>query len=216
MPLTHSSIIAGASSSASWSLLFHPSQHGSSHQRARLKRPGAAPSYCPSYNFPSTVASTYCSTARRSETGVCTHSAKAQSAFPSAATPESPTVSIPSSPKIVKIPLPTNHLVIAPTVAKRAAVPYPQSSRIFNASTLLATTAQPKDLAAAGTSYSQMTMRIGKSLVEDDTRRAVLTEFGRGYRGINPVKTRGETGEDVRNRIERWKARVERAQRTTR
>jgi hypothetical protein len=58
-------------------------------------------------------------------------------------------------------------------------VPYPQSSKIFNASTLFATTAQPKDLAAAGTSYSQITIKIGNSFVEEETSKAVLTELGR-------------------------------------
>lgn len=41
----------------------------------------------------------------------------------------------------------------------------------------------------------------------------MLTEFGREYRGVKPEITRGENGEEVRNRIERWKARVEKAQR---
>jgi hypothetical protein len=50
----------------------------------------------------------------------------------------------------------------------------------LRASTLLATTAQPSERAAAGTSYSQMTMRMGKSFVEEETRRAVETELGRG------------------------------------
>lgn len=57
-----------------------------------------------------------------------------------------------------------------------------------------------------------MTIKIGNSFVEDDTSNAVLTEFGRGYRGMNPKRTSGEKGEDVRKRIERWKASVERAQ----
>jgi hypothetical protein len=60
-----------------------------------------------------------------------------------------------------------------------------------------------------------MTMRMGKSLVDEETRRAVLTEFGREYRGMKPVRTSGEMGEEVRNRMEMWKARVERAQRIT-
>jgi hypothetical protein len=68
---------------------------------------------------------------------------------------------------------------MAPTVARTAAVPYPQSKRIFNASTLLATTAQPRLLAAAGTSYSQITIKMGKSFVLELTSNAVLTEFGR-------------------------------------
>lgn len=139
------------------------------------------------------------------------NSTTAHSAFPSAATPESPTVSTPSKPTSQSIPLPTIHLLIAPTVASIAAVPYPQSSSIFKASTLFATTAHPKLLAAAGTSYSQMTMRIGNSFVEDETRRAVDTEFGRVYFGRRPKNTRGENGEEVRKRMERWKLRVDRA-----
>jgi hypothetical protein len=58
-------------------------------------------------------------------------------------------------------------------------------------------------------------MRIGKSFVEELTRRAVDTEFGRGYRGVRLLRTRGESGLEVRRRIERWKERVERAQRIT-
>jgi hypothetical protein len=41
----------------------------------------------------------------------------------------------------------------------------------------------------------------------------VLTEFGREYLGVNPERTRGERGDEVRKRIDRWKARVEKAQR---
>ncbi|KAJ8062084.1 hypothetical protein OCU04_009861 [Sclerotinia nivalis] len=141
------------------------------------------------------------------------NSTSAHSAFPSAATPESPTVSTPSKPIAQSIPLPTIHLLIAPTVASIAAVPYPQSSSIFSASTLFATTAHPKLLAAAGTSYSHMTMRIGNNFVEDETSRAVDTEFGRVYFGRSPRNTRGEKGEEVRKRMERWKLNVERAQR---
>jgi hypothetical protein len=81
---------------------------------------------------------------------------------------------------------------------------------------LFATTAQPSDRAAAGTSYSQITIKIGKSFVEEETRSAVLTELGREYRGIRFERTSGERGEEVRKRMERWKDRVERAQRTTR
>lgn len=51
--------------------------------------------------------------------------------------------------------------------------------------------------------------------MEELTRRAVDTEFGRGYRGMRLLRTRGESGEEVRRRIERWKERVERAQRIT-
>lgn len=143
------------------------------------------------------------------------NSYKAQSALPSAATPESPTASTPSSPTIHNIPLPTIHLLIAPTVAKIAAVPYPQSNSIFRASTLFATTAQPRLRAAAGTSYSQITISIGKSFVADETSSAVDTQFGRGYRGIRPNSTRGESEEEARNRIETWKERVERAHKIT-
>jgi hypothetical protein len=141
------------------------------------------------------------------------NSTTAHNAFPSAATPESAIVSTPSKPTTQRIPLPTIHLLIAPTVAKIAAVPYPQSNRIFKASTLFATTAQPKLLAAAGTSYSHITIKMGKSFVLELTSSAVLTEFGREYCGISPKRTRGERGEEVRKRIERWKERVERAQR---
>jgi len=41
----------------------------------------------------------------------------------------------------------------------------------------------------------------------------VLTEFGLEYRGINPNRTSGERGDEVRKRIERWKESVETAQR---
>lgn len=58
-----------------------------------------------------------------------------------------------------------------------------------------------------------MTINIGNSFVEDDTSNAVLTELGREYRVVNPKRTRGESGEEVRKRIDRWKASVERAQR---
>ena len=50
-------------------------------------------------------------------------------------------------------------------------------------------------------------------MVEDETRSAVETEFGRVYCGRRIL--RGEIGDEVRNRIERWKATVESAQRTT-
>jgi broad specificity phosphatase PhoE len=58
-------------------------------------------------------------------------------------------------------------------------------------------------------------MRIGNNFVEEETRSAVLTEFGREYCGMRFKRTRGESGEDVRKRMERWKERVERAQRIT-
>jgi len=44
-------------------------------------------------------------------------------------------------------------------------------------------------------------MRIGKSFVEEETRRAVDTEFGREYRGSIPVMTSGESGLEVRKRM---------------
>src|SRR5271168_271003 len=70
-------------------------------------------------------------------------SSNAHNAFPSAATPLSPTPSMPSNPTAHKMPLPTSHLDIAPTLAMMAAGIYPQSSKIFSASTLFATTAHP-------------------------------------------------------------------------
>jgi hypothetical protein len=60
-----------------------------------------------------------------------------------------------------------------------------------------------------------MTMRMGKSLVEEETSSAVETELGRGYVGSSPANASGEKGLDVRKRMERWKARVERVQRRT-
>ena len=39
------------------------------------------------------------------------------------------------------------------------------------------------------------------------------TEFGRGYVGRRPTKWRGENREEVKKRIERWKASVDKAQR---
>jgi hypothetical protein len=59
-------------------------------------------------------------------------------------------------------------------------------------------------------------MRIGKSFVDEETSNAVETELGRGYRGRRLVSVSGERGEDVRKRMEMWKARVDRAQRMTR
>jgi hypothetical protein len=111
--------------------------------------------------------------------------------------------------------LPTAHLDMAPTMVRKAATEYPQSNKILSASTLFATTAQPSDRAAAGTSYSQMTMRIGNSFVEDETNKAVETELGREYRGRRPRNDNGLKGEDVRKRIEMWKASVEREHRIT-
>ena len=43
----------------------------------------------------------------------------------------------------------------------------------------------------------------------------MLTEFGREYRGMKFASTRGEKGEEVRKRIERWKDSVESAHRIT-
>jgi hypothetical protein len=57
-----------------------------------------------------------------------------------------------------------------------------------------------------------MTINIGNSLVEDDTSNAVLTEFGREYLGTSPKRTSGDRVEEVRKRIERWKAQAERVQ----
>jgi hypothetical protein len=56
---------------------------------------------------------------------------------------------------------------------------------------------------------------MGKSFVEEDTRRAVLTLLGRAYVGSSEKRCKGEKGEDARKRIERWKERVENAQRIT-
>jgi hypothetical protein len=102
---------------------------------------------------------------------------------------------------------------MAPTAASIAAGTYPQSSRICNASTLFATTAHPRLLAAAGTSYSQITIRIGNSFVELDTNNAVDTELGLLYVGKRFRRRKGERGLEVRKRIAAWKARVEREQR---
>lgn len=61
-----------------------------------------------------------------------------------------------------------------------------------------------------------MTMRMGKSFVEDETSRAVETEFGRGVVGGRREKRRrGERGEVVRMRMARWKESVESVQRIT-
>jgi hypothetical protein len=51
--------------------------------------------------------------------------------------------------------------------------------------------------------------------VEELTSKAVDTEFGRGYRGMRLLRMIGESGEEVRKRIERWKERNEMAQRIT-
>lgn len=48
-----------------------------------------------------------------------------------------------------------------------------------------------------------------------ETRSAVETEFGREYRGRNPRSPSGEKGDEVRKRMDRWKARVERVQSIT-
>lgn len=56
---------------------------------------------------------------------------------------------------------------------------------------------------------------MGKSLVDDDTSRAVDTELGRVYCGRMPKKESGEKRLDVRKRMEPWNARVERVQRRT-
>jgi hypothetical protein len=56
---------------------------------------------------------------------------------------------------------------------------------------------------------------MGKSLVLLDTSRAVDTELGRVYVGSRPRRERGEAGDEVRNRMLRWKARVEKVQRIT-
>lgn len=52
-------------------------------------------------------------------------------------------------------------------------------------------------------------------MVEDETRSAVETEFGREYVGRTPMKAKGESGEEVRNRILMWKAKVEKVHRIT-
>ena len=51
--------------------------------------------------------------------------------------------------------------------------------------------------------------------MEEETRRAVETEFGRVYWGIVDVRTSGEKGEEVRKRIDRWNESVERAESIT-
>ena len=56
---------------------------------------------------------------------------------------------------------------------------------------------------------------MGKSFVEEETSSAVLTELGRAYVGSRPRRRSGERGEEVRKRMEMWKARVETAQRIT-
>jgi uncharacterized protein YegL len=60
-----------------------------------------------------------------------------------------------------------------------------------------------------------MTIKIGNNFVDEETSRAVETEFGRGYRGINFVMFSGEKTDEVRKRMLRWKAKVDRAQRIT-
>jgi len=103
---------------------------------------------------------------------------KAPNALPSSATLLSPAESTPSNPAAHSTARPIAHRLSAPAVASNAATPYPQSNKILSASTLFATTAQPKLRAAAGTSYSQMTMRMGKSFVDELTSSAVDTELG--------------------------------------
>lgn len=53
-------------------------------------------------------------------------------------------------------------------------------------------------------------------MVEEETSKAVETEFGREYRGINFVMLSGEKTDEVRKRMLRWKAKVDKAQRITR
>lgn len=50
--------------------------------------------------------------------------------------------------------------------------------------------------------------------MDDETRRAVETELGRGYGGMER-RRRGEKREEVRKRMLRWKASVDMVQRTT-
>ena len=57
------------------------------------------------------------------------------------------------------------------------AVMYEHSSKMVSASMLFTMTDHPTARAAAGTSYCHMTIRIGRSLVEDDINSAVETEF---------------------------------------
>jgi hypothetical protein len=59
-------------------------------------------------------------------------------------------------------------------------------------------------------------MSIGKSFVEEETSSAVLTELGLVYAGRRPRRRRGENADEVRKRIDTWKARVESEQRKTR
>lgn len=58
-------------------------------------------------------------------------------------------------------------------------------------------------------------MRIGNSLVEEETKSAVDTELGREYVGSRPRKLSGDRGDEVRKRMLMWKARVEKVQRIT-
>lgn len=51
--------------------------------------------------------------------------------------------------------------------------------------------------------------------MDDETSKAVETEFGREYCGRMPKKERGEKREEVRKRIEKWNAMVERVHRRT-
>ena len=56
---------------------------------------------------------------------------------------------------------------------------------------------------------------MGKSFVEDDTSRAVETEFGREYGGMMLSSASGEYRLEVRKRIDMWNATVERVQSST-
>src|SRR5699024_9411806 len=98
------------------------------------------------------------------------HSSASHSPAPQSALIPNPS-STPSIPTAANTALPTPHLASAPTPANNAATPYEQPSKILSASTLLATTAQPRERAAAGTSYSHITIRMGKSFVDEETKR---------------------------------------------
>ena len=52
--------------------------------------------------------------------------------------------------------------------------------------------------------------------MEDDTSSAVDTEFGRGHGARStPLRESGDSRDDARNRMLRWKASVEKEQRIT-
>lgn len=59
-----------------------------------------------------------------------------------------------------------------------------------------------------------MTMRMGNSLVDELTRSAVDTELGRWNVGRMRSRASGDSGDDVKKRMEKWNATVDRAQRT--